>query len=105
MNSGIPDANLRAEKDTVLKHEQAGNLAERLVPDGEHEESDQVHRQHDRERENRHRAGKSERTADLVGNNKGKSTQNAPTTSAELGCRISWMSRATLRRRMIRHTR
>ena len=88
---------LRAEEDAVLQHQQAEDLAHRLVPHRQHQEADQLHRQHDGERQHGHRAGKPERLADVRGDDQREDRpRSAPITSAELGCRISCISRGTL---------
>ena len=58
---------LRAEKHPVLQHEEAENLADSLVPDGQHQKADQLHRQHHGQREDDNRSGKIKRRPDAIG--------------------------------------
>ena len=52
ISSGMPGTRICApRKDAVLQHEQAENLADSLVPDGQHQKADQLHRQHHGQRE------------------------------------------------------
>ena len=96
---------LRAEKDAIFKDEQTENFAQRLMSRSKHEESDQLHREHDRESQYGHGTGEPEGLTNSIGNGQRKYHAHRTDDEQELGCRTSWISRATLSRPMIRHTK
>src|SRR5579884_11291 len=64
--------NLRTEKDAVFEDQQAENLADRLVAHGQHQESEEFHRQHDRQSENDHMSCRRRLPVHMVRNDEGK---------------------------------
>ena len=56
------------EEHSVFQHEEAENLTDGLMPNGKHQEADELHRQHDGEREDRDRSREVEGRPDAVGN-------------------------------------